>query len=106
MDRNGYNLSIMQRDLCECYICRRWDCKLDRHEIFHADVKGKQRAKSKAWGLWVMLCHDSCHELGKYAVHRNKGVDDMLKREAQQRAMDYYGLNTDEWIAEWGKNYL
>lgn len=54
----------------------------------------------------MSLCHVRCHQYGKYAVHRNKDVDLMLKREAQQRAMDYYGLTTDEWIAEWGKNYL
>ena len=96
----------MQQDLSRCYICGSFVGKLDRHEIFHADMRGKQRAKSKAWGLWVTLCHDSCHENGKFAVHRNKDVDMMLKREAQQRAMDYYGLKTDEWIAEFGKNYL
>lgn len=106
MDKNGYNPSILQYDLDKCYLCGSWACKLDRHEIFHADVKGKQRAKSKALGLWVMLCHDSCHEYGKFAVHRNKDVDRMLKQEAQQRAMDYYGINIEEWIAELGKNYL
>ena len=105
-DRNGYNDSIMQQDHTRCYLCGRSDEPLNRHEVFHADVKGKQREKSKAWGLWVSLCHVRCHQYGKYAVHRNKDVDLMLKREAQQRAMDYYGLTTDEWIAEWGKNFL
>lgn len=106
IDRNGYSPSIMQSDLTRCYLCGRSDEKLDRHEILHSDMVGKQRAKSKRFGLWVCLCHARCHELGKYAVHRNRETDLMLKREAQQRAMDYYGLTTDEWIAEWGKSYL
>lgn len=103
MDRNGYNPSIMQCDLSRCYICGRSVQKLDRHEIYHGDVKGRLREKSKRYGLWVMLCHWDCHLNG---AHARKDFSDLLKREGQQRAMDYYGMTTDEFIAEFGKNYL
>lgn len=106
MDANGYNPSIMQHDLSRCYICGRSDEPLHRHEVFHADKKGVLREKSKSWGLWVVLCGFRCHELGKYAVHRCRDTDLMLKREAQQRAQDYYGISTDEFIEIFGRNYL
>ena len=106
MDRNGYNPSIMQKSHDRCYLCGRCDEPLNRHEIFHADKKGKQREKSKQWGLWVSLCHARCHQYGKYAVHRNKETDLLLKREAQQRAQDYYGISTDDFIREFGRSYL
>ena len=106
MDENGYNPSIMQQDHTRCYLCGRSNQALNRHEVFHADVKGKQREKSKRWGLWVTLCHERCHQYGKYAVHRNRATDLMLKEEAQRRAMEFYNITTDEFIDEFGKNYL
>lgn len=99
---NGYNPSIMQTDLTRCYLCGRSCEKLDRHEVFH----GPFRQKAKRAGLWVMLCHERCHIFGPMAVHRNRDVDLMLKQEAQRRAMDYYGLTTDDFIREFSKNYL
>lgn len=100
---HGYNPSIMQKDLTRCYICGRNVEKLDRHEIFHADYKGVQREKCKRMGLWVTLCHWSCHLNG---VHHRKAYSDRLKVEGQSRAMDYYNLTTDEFIELFGKNYL
>lgn len=102
MDRNGYNPSIMQRDTSRCYLCGRCDQKLDRHEPFG----GALRQKSKAWGLWVVLCHERCHEYGRYAAHRCKDTALLLKKEAQQRAQDYYNITTDGFIEAFGKNYL
>lgn len=99
MDINGYNPSIMQHNLDHCYICGRSCEKLDRHEVFG----GAYRAKSKRMGLWVMLCHWSCHLNG---VHAHGAESRLLKAEAQQRAMDYYHITTDEWIESFGKNYL
>ena len=106
MDKNGYNPSVMQRDLTRCYLCGRTDDKLDRHEIFHADKKGVLRAKSKRMGLWVVLCHSSCHQLGPRSVHRCRKTDLLLKQEGEQRALDCFGWTTDDFIEEFGKNYL
>jgi hypothetical protein len=52
LDRNGYAPSILQTEE-RCFLCGRTDRKLDRHEPFG----GPYRAKSKADGLWVLLCH-------------------------------------------------
>lgn len=99
MDKNGYNPSIVQGDMCECYYCGRRSQKLDRHEIFG----GPLRAKSKALGLWVMLCHESCH---LYGVHLRPESWTWLKQDGQKAAMARYGWTVEEFIAQIGRNYL
>lgn len=99
LDRNGYAPSILQDDLSCCFMCGHSDMKLDRHEVYH----GSNRQKSKALGLWVMLCHDSCH---LYGVHRYAVLDKRLKKESQRKAMEHYGWTTEDFIKIIGRNYL
>lgn len=99
LDRNGYAPSIVQDDLSVCYRCGHNYGKLDRHEVFGAS----NRQKSKAYGLWVMLCHDSCHLHG---VHKEASEGLRLKRKAQQIAMEHYGWTTEDFIKLFGKNYI
>ena len=101
LDRNGYAPSVLQTDLTRCWRCGRTTGKLDRHEAFG----GANRAKSKRYGLWVMLCHDGCH-LGAYGVHYNADAGLQLKQYAQQQAMRRYCWDTDDFITHFGKNYL
>lgn len=97
---NGYGDSILQDGDC-CFLCGRRDRKLDRHEVFF----GAYRAKSKRLGLWVLLCHEGCHE-GREGAQENPELRLMLKRYGQQRAMTVYGWSTEDFIREFGKNYL
>ena len=99
LDRNGYAPSILQDDLSCCFLCGHSDMKLDRHEVWGA----ANRQKSKALGLWVMLCHDACH---LYGVHKYGVLADRLKKKAQRRAMEHYGWTTEEFIKIIGRNYL
>ena len=99
LDRNGYAPSILQEDLSRCFLCGHSDMKLDRHEVFGAS----NRQKSKAYGLWVMLCHDSCH---LYGVHSIGVLNRRLKEKAQRIAMEHYGWTTEDFIKEIGRNYL
>ena len=109
LDRNGYAPSIIPGH--NEYCC--WNCKqngishggLNRHEIFHEDMGGKLRARSKMSGLWVYLCHDTCHQ-GPNGVHANAELDDRLKREGQRCAMEEYGWTTEQFVYLFGKNYL
>lgn len=101
LDRNGYAPSILEgHDKFQCYLCggNGWG-KLDRHEIFH----GPFRAKSKALGLWVHLCHGDCHLNG---VHKYGEIDHRLKLAGQKAAMLEYGWTKDEFAAEFGRNYM
>lgn len=99
MDRNGYNPSILQDDLSYCYCCGRRCEKLDRHEIWG----GANRDKSKRLGLWVMLCHDSCHLNGVHAYPQKYLY---LKQKAQRVAMKHYGWTKEEFINQFGRSYL
>lgn len=106
MDKNGYAPSIMQDTVFDpvCYLCGANGAldKLDRHEIFG----GPYREKSKRLGLWVLLCHHECHIFGPMAAHNNASTALRLKQEAQRRAMEAHGWSTEDFIQEFGKNYL
>lgn len=97
LDRNGYAPSILQCGDC-CFRCGRQSEKLDRHEVFHADMSGKMRDRSKRYGLWVRLCR-TCHE----SAHREYA--ERLKRYAQGMAMEEYGWSAETFRQMFGKNY-
>lgn len=99
--KNGYAESILQTDLSHCYLCGRSNCKLDRHEVFG----NAHRSKSKRYGLWLMLCHDSCH-LGALGAHMNADTALRLKQGAQRKAMQHYGWTVDDFRKEFGKSYV
>ena len=94
-----YADSIIQADQSHCYLCHRCDQHLDRHEIFG----GSNRRKSQRMGLWVVLCHERCHLNG---VHKDGNLMRRLRAEGQKIAMVWYGMNTSEFIHEFGKNYI
>lgn len=101
LDRNGYADSIIpNHSPAQCWLC---DCngrgKMDRHEVFG----GPYRQKSKALGLWVHLCHDTCHLNG---IHKHYIFAESLKMEAQRCAMKKYGWTTERFIEEFGKNHM
>lgn len=98
VDKNGYAPSIVQHMAGECYITGRSDSKLDRHEIFH----GPYRAKSKRLGLWVLLDHEIHMQLHQ----KDAELDKNLKKTGQLIAMGHYSWTTDEFIKQFGKNYL
>ena len=97
LDRNGYAPSILQKSEC-CFRCGTQYGKIDRHEVFHADMGGKMRERSKRYGLWVRLCRD-CHQ----AAHEDYAR--RLKRYAQGMAQEEYGWSTETFIKLFGKSY-
>ena len=101
LDRNGYAPSILQEDTSRCFACGRCDRKLDRHEAFF----GSNRRKSKAYGLWVTLCHDPCH-LGKDGYQYSASKAGGLRAFAQIKAMEEYGWSVQDFRELFGKNYL
>lgn len=98
IDRNGYAPSIMQNDMT-CFRCGKSSEKLDRHEPFG----NANRDKSKRYGMWCYLCHDNCHLNG---VHKDAAEAMRLKIKCQRIAMKTYGWSKEDFIREFGKNYL
>lgn len=88
----------------ECFLCGRNGSKdpLDRHHIFPNDY----RDKSEKYGLVVWLCHSECHISGRYSAHQNADVMRYLKQYGQRKVMREQGWTTEDFIREFGKNYL
>ena len=89
----------------ECWLCGKNGCgdPLDRHHIFGGVAN---RKKSERYGLTVWLCHDSCHENGPDAVHRNPETRQRLQEYGQRRAMEENGWNVEDFVREFGRNHL
>lgn len=86
----------------KCWLCGRTDTALDRHHIFG----GSNRRKSEKYGLVVDLCHDTCHIFGRYSAHQSKDTSLKLHQYGQKEAMEANGWSTEDFIREFGKNYL
>lgn len=54
----------------------------------------------------VDLCHHDCHIFGQYAAHRNRDTMQMLHECGQRKAMEEQGWTTEDFIREFGRNYL
>ena len=87
-----------------CWLCGRNGASdpLDRHHIF----PGKNRSKSEKYGLVVYLCHDRCHENGPDAAHKNKDTRLALSQYGQLLAMEQNGWSVEDFIREFGRNYI
>ena len=88
----------------KCFLCGRngADDPLDKHHIF----PGPYRQKSDEYGLTVYLCHNRCHIFGKMSVHQNAKTMNQLKRYGQLKAMKENHWSENDFIREFGKNYL
>ncbi len=88
----------------KCWRCGRngWDDPLDRHHIFG----GPNRKKSEKYGLVVDLCHSRCHIFGKDAAHANAETMRTLRQYGQRKAMEENDWTVEDFIREFGKNYL
>lgn len=91
--------SIMQEEK-ECYICHTTQ-NLEKHHVFGAAY----RKKSERDGLTVYLCHNH-HNEPPEGVHHNRKNMDALRAHAEKLWLDWYGKTIDEFIQEYGRNYL
>lgn len=96
--------SIMeQQGTRTCYACGCYASPgfLHEHHIFG----GSNRKRSEHYGLKVHLCY-VCHEDNKRGVHgQNKELRDRLHKEGQQAYERVHG-SREQFMKEFGKNYL
>ena len=87
-----------------CWLCGRNGSgdPLDKHHIFG----GANRGKSEKYGLTVYLCHGSCHLFGERAAHNCRETMDELHRYGQRKAMEEQGWSREDFVREFGRNYL
>lgn len=100
LDTNGYAPSLLG-DWSYCAMCFQFSPALQRHEVFHNDMGGRTRSKSKKYGLWISVC-PLCHA----RIHTKKEISDALKRRGQRMAMNKYGWTLKDWRERFGKSYL
>lgn len=88
----------------KCWLCGRNGSAdpLDRHHIFG----GWRRKKSEKYNLVVYLCHRDCHIFGPDAVHQNAETMQRLHEYGQRKAMKENRWSKEDFIREFGKNYL
>lgn len=91
--------SIIQ-DKKECIVCGS-GYNIHTHEVFF----GKNRQKSIEQGCCVYLCGYH-HNQSDRGVHFDKKLDLALKKLMERRWLEYYNKTIDEFIKEYGKNYL
>lgn len=73
-----------------------------RHEVVFGSGR---RQKSIKDGLVVFLTPEM-HNMSNRGVHFNREFDLYLKRIGEKAWMDYYGKTIDDFIHEYGVNYL
>lgn len=83
-----------------CYLCKRWT-QTENHHIFG----GAYRKKADKDGLTVYLCH-WCHNEPPRGVHFNYDNNIRLKQIGQMAWMQHYGKDIEDFIREYGRNYL
>ncbi len=91
--------SIIQAEK-ECFVTGE-TYNLHKHHIFG----GANRKRSEKYGLFIWLRADH-HNMESYGIHFNKEFDGQVKAMAQEKAMKEYGWTMEEWILEFGKNYI
>lgn len=84
----------------KCFLCGSYNW-IERHHIFGA----ANRKKSEKYGLVVDLCH-YCHNEPPFGVHHNRERMLYLRQYGQQKAMQEQGWTTEEFIKEFGRNYI
>lgn len=87
-----------------CWLCGKNGTgdPLERHHIFG----GPNRKMSEKYGLVVYLCGNSCHRLGKKAVHVCADTRIALRKYGQKKAMEENGWTREDFRKIFGKNYM
>ena len=83
-----------------CYICGSPNM-IHKHHIFG----GANRKKSERDGCWCYLCAYH-HNMSNEGVHFDRDKDLRLKKKCEARWMLYYNKSKDDFIREYGKNYI
>ncbi len=91
--------SIIQ-DEKVCYITGRGD-SLEEHHVFYGNGN---RKLSEKYGLKIYLTAEM--HRGKKGIHETRELDMKIKAEIQEKAMEHYGWDIEDFRAIFGKSYV
>lgn len=91
--------SVIQKEK-KCFVCET-TIGLECHHCLHGTAN---RKLAEQYGLKVWLCNEH-HTGSMHSVHRNKELDDHLKKVAQRTFERVHGSRND-FRAIFGKSYL
>ena len=74
---------------------------IHKHHIFG----GANRTRSEKEGCWVYLCAPH-HNMSDKGVHFDRKFDLELKRECESKWLEVNNKTIDDFINDFGKNYL
>ena len=83
-----------------CFLCGNWET-VERHHIFG----GALRKKANKYKLTVYLC-PWCHQYDADSAHRHYETRQYLRKWAQAKAMREQGWSAEDFVREFGRNYL
>ena len=87
--------SILQHDKEKCFFCN--NKAVDTHEL----LKGRNRKKCIKWGLVVYICRE-CHR----KTEENSDFYKETRKYAQKMWQKHYNKTKQDFIDEFGRNYL
>lgn len=87
--------SIIQENLSKCFFCN------NKAEDWHEMLKGRNRKKCIKWGLAIRICR-ICHE----KTEKDNNFYRESRKVAQKKWKEYYNKNDEDFIKEFGNNYL
>jgi hypothetical protein len=90
--------TVLQKNK-ECWVCG--SPSVEDHHIFFGQ---KTRSQSEKYGLKLWLCPEH-HRIDPHSPHKNRRVDLAMKITAQKHFETYIGTH-EEFMAEFGRNYL
>ena len=74
---------------------------LDKHHVFG----GANRKKSESMGLWIYVRAD-LHKISADSIHQDAELNKSIKKWAQRKCMEHYDMTVEDFIREFGKNYI
>ena len=83
-----------------CFLCGNYE-DLETHHIF----QGALRKKATKYKLTVRIC-PWCHQYDADSAHRSYEVRKYLRKWAQMKAMREQGWSVEQFVIEFGRNYL
>lgn len=87
--------SILQSNKEKCFFCN--NKAVDTHEL----LKGRNRKKCIKWGLVIYICRE-CHR----KTEEDSEFYKETKKYAQRMWQEHYKKNEQDFIDEFGRNYL